>query len=89
MFCLTIPIDPEDPDLQPFRLLREHLLPALEAHRPELEAMYAPNIGRPQTDPVRLIEPDERLGGTVLDRFLILQPNTRRIRNEVFLACNR
>ena len=55
MFCIAIDIDPEKHEVQPFRLLREHLLPALEAHRPELEAMYAPDIGRPETDPVRLM----------------------------------
>jgi len=50
----SIEIDPDDPAVKPFALVRGHVLPALELRRETFEAMYAPVIGRPQIDPVAL-----------------------------------
>ena len=54
MILISIEIDPEDPALKPYTLMREHVLPALEARRAAFNAMYSPVIGRPETDPVLL-----------------------------------
>lgn len=54
MNAITVPIDCDDPAVRPFALMRGRLLPALERRRGDLEAMYAPVMGRPETDPVRL-----------------------------------
>lgn len=40
--------------VKPFALFRDHVRPALEARRQELEAMYAQEMGRPEIDPVLL-----------------------------------
>lgn len=40
--------------LKPFVLFRERVFPEIEARRRDLEAMYAPIMGRPETDPVFL-----------------------------------
>ena len=45
---------PADPALEPYVLYREHVRPVLEDRRGLLDAMYAPVIGRPETDPVLL-----------------------------------
>ena len=36
----------------PYRLFRQKILPALEAQRPQLSAMYCATNGRPAVDPV-------------------------------------
>jgi len=43
------------PAFRPFALYLEHVRPALEEWRPELEAMYASVMGRPELDPVFLL----------------------------------
>ncbi len=48
------PAQEESAAVLPFILLREHIRPALEARRRELEAMYAQRMGRPEVDPVFL-----------------------------------
>lgn len=48
-------IDGDDPATRPFALMRDSLLPAIEGRRGELEAMYAPVMGRPEADPVMLM----------------------------------
>lgn len=40
--------------LHPFLLYRDHVRPVIEARRDDLAAMYAPVLGRPETDPVLL-----------------------------------
>ena len=49
-----------------FVLMRDHILPALEPHRPQFEAMYSPLMGRPEIDPV------------FLTGFCLLQMQTRQ-----------
>ncbi|MEI7899837.1 MAG: hypothetical protein WCK89_06260 [bacterium] len=44
----------ERPDVKPFALLRDRILPALESRRAAFEAMYAEVQGRPEIDPVLL-----------------------------------
>jgi IS5 family transposase len=44
----------EGPDVRRFMIMREAVLPALEAQRPELESMYSEKLGRPEVDPVLL-----------------------------------
>ena len=52
---VRLPMDgPADPALEPYVLYREHVRPVLEDRRGLLESMYAPVIGRPETDPVLL-----------------------------------
>ena len=55
MNAFLIEIDGEAPSVRPFALMREKVIPALEARRGELEAMYAPVMGRPEADPVLLM----------------------------------
>lgn len=52
-FCLSDD-QLESEAVQPFRLFRERVRPALEAQRAVWEAMYAPVMGRPEIDPVWL-----------------------------------
>ena len=40
---------------KPFVLYRDFIRPALEERRSDLEAMYSPVLGRPETDPVILL----------------------------------
>jgi hypothetical protein len=40
--------------MRPFLLYRDHIRPAIEARRKDLEAMYAPTLGRPELDPTLL-----------------------------------
>jgi len=54
MTAITVPIDGGAPAVRPFALMRERVLPALERRRADLEKMYAPVMGRPETDPVLL-----------------------------------
>lgn len=54
MNVITVDIDGGAPAVRTFALVRERVLPALEKRRGDLEAMYAPVIGRPETDPVLL-----------------------------------
>jgi hypothetical protein len=54
MFSITIEIPPDSDGVRAFRLMRELVVPALDARRADLEAMYAPVMGRPETDPVLL-----------------------------------
>ncbi|TFH16034.1 MAG: hypothetical protein E4H02_06535 [Lentisphaerales bacterium] len=42
----------ELPDVKPFALMRDDVLPALERNRPALEALYDTTMGRPEIDPV-------------------------------------
>lgn len=44
----------ESAALKPFVLFRERVFPEIESRRRDLEAMYAPVLGRPETDPVFL-----------------------------------
>jgi transposase len=55
MPLITAEINPDADSIRPFRLMREHALPALETHRDVLRAMYDPSMGRPETDPVTLM----------------------------------
>ena len=55
MKAITVPIDADAPAVKPFALMRERVLPALERRRAELETMYAPVMGRPETDPIFLM----------------------------------
>lgn len=41
--------------VMPFLLFRDHIRPALEARRGDLQSMYAPVLGRPEIDPVLLM----------------------------------
>lgn len=43
------------PAAKAFVLYRDHIRPALETRRSDLEAMYSPVLGRPETDPVFLL----------------------------------
>ena len=43
------------PAMKPFVLFRDHIRPAIEARRAELDAMYAAVMGRPELDPVLLL----------------------------------
>ena len=44
----------ESAAVKPFVIFRDHVRPALETRRMELEGMYAQVIGRPEIDPVFL-----------------------------------
>jgi len=55
MNAIIVPVDDNAPAVRPFVLLRERVLPALEKRRADLEKMYAPVLGRPETDPVLLM----------------------------------
>lgn len=55
MNAIIVRIDADDPAVRPFALMRDSLLPALEGRRGELDAMYAPVMGRPEADPVMLM----------------------------------
>jgi IS5 family transposase len=55
MNVITVVIDGAAPAVRPFTLLRERVLPALERRRADLEEMYAPVMGRPETDPILLM----------------------------------
>ena len=44
----------ESKEVRPFALFRDHVGPALEARRKDLESMYAQLLGRPEIDPVFL-----------------------------------
>ena len=54
MNAITVTIDGGAPAVRPFALMRDHVLPALERRRADLEKMYDPVMGRPETDPVLL-----------------------------------
>lgn len=54
MNAITVPIDDGASAVRPFALMRERVLPALERRRADLEKMYAPVMGRPETNPVLL-----------------------------------
>jgi len=45
----------DGPAAKPFVLYRDHVRPAIEARRADLEAMYEPVLGRPEIDPVLLL----------------------------------
>ncbi len=55
MNAITVHIDGGAPVVRPFALMRGRVLPALERSRADLEKMYAPVMGRPETDPVFLM----------------------------------
>jgi hypothetical protein len=44
----------ESAAVKPFALFKDHVRPAIEARRQELEAMYDLVLGRPEIDPVLL-----------------------------------
>jgi transposase len=46
---------PPDPALAPYLLFRDQVRPVLVEKRKALDAMYAPEIGRPEADPVLLM----------------------------------
>lgn len=54
MNAITVPIDDGASAVRPFALMRECVLPVLERRRADLEKMYAPVMGRPETNPVLL-----------------------------------
>ena len=60
MNIISVEIDGASPAARPYALMRDRVLPTLERRRLEIEAMYSPVMGRPETDPVML------LGVTVL-----------------------
>lgn len=45
----------ESPRTKPFLVYRDHVRPVIEDRRAELDAMYAPTMGRPEVDPVLLM----------------------------------
>ena len=55
MNTITVPVDGDASAVRPFALMRERVLPALERRRADVEKMYAPVMGRPETDPVLLM----------------------------------
>lgn len=55
MNAIVVALDGGDPAVRPFALMRERVLPALEKRRADLEKMYDPVVGRPETDPVALM----------------------------------
>ena len=55
MNAITVNIGGDAPAVRPFALMRGRVLPALERKRGDLDAMYAPVMGRPEVDPVRLM----------------------------------
>ena len=55
MNAIVVTLDGDAPAVRPFALMRNRVLPALEARRAGLEAMYSPVMGRPEVDPVRLM----------------------------------
>jgi transposase len=55
MNAIVVTLDGDAPAVRPFALMRDRVLPALEARRAGLEAMYSPVMGRPEVDPVRLM----------------------------------
>ena len=52
--CCFSSDDVESAAVKPFALFKDRVRPALEARRPELKAMYALVMGRPEIDPVFL-----------------------------------
>jgi len=46
--------DLASPEVKPFALFKDHVRPALEARRQDLDAMYSAVMGRPEVDPVFL-----------------------------------
>mgnify|MGYP003770680719 FL=1 len=60
MNLISVKVDDAAPAVRPFAIMRDRVLPSMERRRKEVEAMYAPLMGRPETDPVML------LGVTVL-----------------------
>jgi len=54
MNAITVTIDGGAPAARPFALMRDRVLPAQERRRADLEKMYDPVMGRPETDPVLL-----------------------------------
>jgi hypothetical protein len=60
MRSVSFEIDDASPAARPFALMRDRVFPSTERRRKEIEAMYSPVMGRPETDPVIL------LGVTVL-----------------------
>ena len=60
MNLISVKVDAAAPAVRPFAIMRDRVLPSMERRRKEVEAMYAPLMGRPETDPVML------LGVTVL-----------------------
>ena len=55
MNAITVLIDGDAPAVRPYALMRDRVLPSLERRREEIERMYAPVMGRPETDPVLLM----------------------------------
>ena len=66
MNVISVEIDDAAPAVRPFALMRDRVLPSIERRRKEIEAMYSPVMGRPETDPVIL------LGVTVLQIMMRL-----------------
>lgn len=53
IFSVQLPLDDSpDTSLEPFLLFRDQIWPVLEEKRDALDAMYDPDIGRPEIDPV-------------------------------------
>ena len=55
MHLIKIAIVEDSPAVRPFVLMRDHVMPSLEGRRREIESMYSPVIGRPETDPALLL----------------------------------
>jgi IS5 family transposase len=55
MHLIKIALAEDSPAVMPFVLMRDHVKPSLEARRKEIESMYSPVIGRPETDPALLL----------------------------------
>lgn len=66
MHLISVKIDDAAHAVRPFALMRDRVLPSVERRRKEIEAMYSPAMGRPETDPVIL------LGVTVLQIMMRL-----------------
>lgn len=55
MHLIKIALVEDSPAVRPFVLMRNHVMPSLEGRRREIESMYSPVIGRPETDPALLL----------------------------------
>ena len=66
MLFPSFEIDESRPEIRPFILMRDEVLPALRERREDLDAMYSDVLGRPEIDPVIL------LGVTILQMMEVL-----------------